>query len=486
MYPLSLNLYVSMGYDFLMLMIISFLGFGNLMVCCLDSGLVDGFIIEKMSEYKMPGVSIAIVKGGEVIYARGYGYRDIDRMVPASPGTIYGIGSITKSFTAIAVMTLYERGLLDLWDPVSKYTGFDLSVLGEPVTIHHLLTHSSGIPALAYAEAFIRGSLGLDSKWLPLSSPEDVIAFMSGFNEWIEDRPGSKFFYLNEGYVILGKIIERASGVSYEEYVKKNILEPLGMHRSYFRREDVERDSDVAVGYIVDREGKLIPSKFPYGVTADGGLLSNPIDMARYVSMLLNWGLYGGVEVISRKSIEAMETPHIKLPYESVTADYYGYGLMIKADFYGRKLVGHGGSVLTYTAYMGYIRGDNIGVILMANSSGYPLSLIGQYILAHLIGVNPESIAPIRIEKILSKLSGNYETFKGTLRLTVKKKQGTLIIEYKDRYVEEITPLTPQVIGDDYSLFQAYTLTGRIPVEFRIKGDRVEMIYERYKLVKTR
>ncbi|MFN4046706.1 MAG: serine hydrolase, partial [Acidilobaceae archaeon] len=238
------------------------------------------------------------------------------------------------------------------------------------------------------------------------------------------------------------------------------------------------------VGYIVDREGRLVPSKFPYGVTADGGLLSNPLDMARYVSMLLNWGVYGGTEIVSKRSVETVESPHIKLPYESVTADYYGYGLMVKTDFHGRKLVGHGGSVLTYTAYMGYVRGDNAGVIVMANSSGYPLSLLGQYVLAYLIGVNPESLAPIKLEKTLSKLAGAYEAFKSTMRLTVKRKQGTLIIEYRDRYVEELTPLTPQRIEEDYALFYAHTLTGRIPVEFRIKGDKVEMIYERYKLVK--
>ncbi|MDM7274750.1 MAG: serine hydrolase [Thermoprotei archaeon] len=451
----------------------------------LDWGLIEGFIIEKMSEYRMPGVSIAVVRGGDVIYARGFGYRDVDRMVPASPGTVYGIGSITKSFTALAVMTLYERGLLDLWDPVSKYVEFELKVAGEPVAIHHLLTHSSGIPALAYAEAFIRGSLGLDSKWLPLSYPDDVIAFMRGYESWVEGEPGSKFFYLNEGYVILGKIVEKVSGVSYEDYVRRTILEPLGMRRSYFKREDVERDADVAVGYIVDREGRLVAGKFPYGVTADGGLLSNPLDMVRYASMLLNWGVYGGSEIVGRKSVEAMETPHIKLPYESAAADYYGYGLMIKTDFYGRKLVGHGGSVLTYTAYMGYVRGDNVGVVIMANSSGYPLSLLGQYVIAHMMGVDPESLEPVKLERILSKVAGTYETFKGTMRLTVKRKQGTLIIEYKDKYVEEVTPLTPQRIEEDYALFYAHTLTGRIPVEFRIRGDKVEMIYERYKLVKV-
>jgi len=280
-------------------------------------------------------------------------------------------------------------------------------------------------------------------------------------------------------------VIERVSGVSYEEFVRRNILEPLGMKRSYFKREDVERDVDVAVGYIIDREGRHVKSKFPYGVTADGGLLSNPLDMARYVTMLINRGSYGGIELVSSKTIESMERVYAKLPYESIVADGYGYGLMVKEDFLGRKLIGHGGSVLTYTAYMGYVRGDNVGVVVMANSSGYPLSLVALYTLAYTLGYDPEKLEFRRVDRVYSRIAGVYQSFKGTMRLTVRRKAGAIVLEYRDRYVEDVTPLTPAKIEEDYALFYAYTLTGRIPVEFRIKGDKVEMVYERYKLLKT-
>ncbi len=451
----------------------------------MDWGVVEGFILEKMSEFRMPGLSMVVVRGGDVVYARGFGYRDLDALAPATPGTVYGIGSITKSFTALSILMLVERGLLGLDDPVGRYVGLDLRVEGEPVTVHHLLTHTSGIPALAYAEAFIRGVLGLEGSWLPLSYPDDVLTFMRGFEDWVEARPGGRFFYLNEGYVILGKIVERVSGLSYEDFVKRNILDPLGMRRSYFRREEVERDPDVATGYIVDRDGRHVKSRFPYGVTADGGLLSNPLDMARYVVMLLNRGVYDGVEIVSPKMVELAESIHARLPYESIVADGYGYGLMVKENFLGRKLVGHGGSVLTYTAYMGYVREDGIGVILMSNCSGYPLSLIAQYTLAYTLGFDPEKLEFRRFDRVYSKLQGVYETFKGTMRLTVRRRAGTLVVEYRDKLVEDVTPLTPVKIEDEYALFHAYTLTGRVPVEFRLRGGRVEMIYERYKLVKV-
>lgn len=446
---------------------------------------MESFVLEKMSEYRMPGVSMAVVKGGSVIYARGFGYRDLESLALETPGTVHGVGSITKSFTALSILMLYERGLLDLHDPVSKYVNFRFEVKGNPVTIHHLLTHTSGVPALAYAEAFIRGVLGLDSSWRPLAYPDDVVNFMRGYEDWVEASPGEKFFYLNEGYVILGKVIEKVSGLSYEDFVKRSILEPLGMRRSYFRRDEVEKDNDVAVGYIIDRDGRHVRSRFPYGVTADGGLLSNPLDMARYVSMLLNRGVYDGVEIISPRMVELMETIHARLPYESIVADGYGYGLMIKENFLGGRLVGHGGSVLVYTAYMGYVRGGDVGVIVMANSTGYPLSLVGIYTLAYTLGYDPEKLEFRRVDRILSKLTGVYETYKSTMRLQVRRKAGTLVVEYKDRYSEEITPLTPVKLEEDYALFHAYTLTGRIPVEFRVRGDKIEMIYERYKLVKT-
>jgi hypothetical protein len=121
----------------------------------------------------------------------------------------------------------------------------------------------------------------------------------------------------------------------------------------------------------------------------------------------------------------------------------------------------------------------------MSNCSGYPLSLIAQYTLAHTLGYNPEALKFRRIDRVYGKLQGVYETFKGTMRLTVRRRAGTLVIEYRDRLVEDVTPLAPVKVEEDYALFTVYTLTGRIPVEFRIKGDKVEMLYERCKLLKV-
>ena len=440
--------------------------------------------MEKMSETKIPGLSIAVIEGNEIIYSRGFGFRDLNSGAPATPSTIYGIGSITKSFTALAIMQLAEEGKLDLRDPVDKYVPLKLRPLGKPATIHNLLTHSSGIPALAYAEAFIRGLLEEGETWLPIATPEDIIAFMRGAEEWAVAKPGERFFYLNEGYVLLGYIISKVSGIRYVEYVKKRILGPLGMKRSYFDKNEVERDPDVATPYIIDKEGKHIPSRFPYGITSDGGLLSNALDLAKYVIMYLDRGKLNGTEIISAKSIELMEKPYIKVPFELFGGEAYGYGLIVYPNFLGHKLIGHSGSVWVYTAFMGYIPERKIGVTVLANSSGYPLSYIGMYALANMLGKSPEELPFIRMEGLLKKLEGTYESYKGTMRLIVERQGDFLFIKRKSKYIEESIPLVFEKAEDDTVLF--YTLSGgrKIYAEFRVKNGKIELLYERYKLMK--
>jgi len=451
----------------------------------LDVARLESFILSKMSSTRIPGLSIAVVRGGEVVYARGFGFRDVERGLAATPRTVYGIGSVTKSFTAIAVLKLVEEGMLSLDDEVSKYVTLRLEARGKPVRIHHLLTHSSGIPALAYAEAFIRSQLGLDGTWLPVAKAEDVISFMLDYAEWVHAEPGTRYFYLNEGYVLLGYVVSKVSGMRYEDFVRKYILRPLGMSRTYFEEAEVSADPDVATPYIVDREGRYVRSRFPYGITADGGLLSNCEDMARYVSMLIGRGELGGVRILGREYVEAMERKYIDIPSGMFGDDGYGYGLTVTERFLGRKLVRHSGSVLVYTAFMGYLPDDGVGVVVLANSSGYPLSLIGMYALALALGRDPyEAVPYLKYEEVLEKLQGTYETYKGTYRLQVRRMGDFLAVEYRDRYREVVTPLAPVDVREDYARFYTLSAGGRVEAEFFIDGGRVVMVYERYKLVK--
>ncbi|HEY6042302.1 MAG TPA: serine hydrolase domain-containing protein, partial [Anaerolineae bacterium] len=223
---------------------------------------LESFIFEKIGESKLPGVAAALVQDNQVIWTKGFGFRDIERGLGATPHSLYGIGSITKSFTALAIMQLVERSLLSLDDPVEKYIPFPVKPHGELVRIWHLLTHTSGIPALAYAEAVIRGATGAGQTWLPISGYSDMLTFLRDANEWVLDKPGARWFYLNEGYILLGMIIEVCSGVKYAEYISKYIFEPLGMNRSFFEKQDVERDPDNATPYVVTDDGQRRPSTY--------------------------------------------------------------------------------------------------------------------------------------------------------------------------------------------------------------------------------
>lgn len=445
------------------------------------------FVFEKMSETKLPGLSVAAVQGEEVVWKGAFGFRDLALGLPATPGTLYGIGSVTKSFTALAIMQLAEQGKLSVDDPVQEYVPLKVQPRGEPIRIWHLMSHTSGIPALAYAEAVIREVTGAGENWLPIASYSDLLSFMADAGGWAIARPGERWFYMNEGYVLLGAIIEKCSGLSYEEYIKRNVLEPLGMERSFFRKEEVEKDPDAATPYVVTRDGERVPSTYPYGaISSDGGLISSVLDLARYIAMYLGWGEAGGVRLVSRESVEEMETPRVAVPYQGPFGEEgYGYGLQILPNFLGRKLVGHGGSVLVSTAYMGFIPEEGVGIALLANGSGYPLSQLGMYGLALMLGEDPESLPFVQRDKALAELVGVYETYKGTMRAQVKRMGDLLSLEIRDKYTDLIVPLVPEALEGDVRTFYALQRSRRLPVEFRVREGEIDLIYERYLLRKT-
>lgn len=439
-----------------------------------------------MSKTKLPSLVISLVRNNEIFYSRAFGFRDYENFTPANIDTIYGIGSITKSFTAISVMSLVEEGKISLEDPIDKYISLDLRPMGERIRIWHLLTHTSGIPALAYAEAYIRSAVGEEiGTWLPIASYDDMITFLRGADEWAVARPGEKYFYLNEGYVLLGMIVEKVSGVKYEEYVRRKILAPLGMNRTYFYKSEVEKDPNVAVPYVVDRDGVLRRSVFPFGITSDGGLLSNARDLSRYIMMLINRGRLNDVEIISRSSVEEMEKIRIETPGGYFEREGYGFGLRITPNFFGRKLVGHGGSVLVYTAYIGYVESEKLGVVVLTNTTGYTPSFIGQYALTLALDRDPERELPfIRYDRVLDRLAGEYETYRSTMRARVERRGSLLYLVMRGRYIVWDLPLVPERFEDREYLFYVPSLGARIPVIFAEKNNTIEMIYERYKFIR--
>ncbi len=448
----------------------------------------ENFIFNKASETKLPSVTIAVIRKDEVLWSKAFGFKDLERGLPATPDTLYCIGSVTKSFTSLAIMQLAEQGKLSLEDPVDKYLDFNIKPKGQKVRLHHLLTHTSGLPALAYAEAVLSKASGAGDYWLPISSIDDLLLFMDKAGDWVENKPGERWFYLNEGYAMLGAIIEKVSGKSYTEYVDEFILTPLGMERSTFARADFENDGNAAVPYTITDTGKQIPSSYPFGaIMADGGLISSVHEMAKYVSMYLGWGKLGKTQLLKKESIKEMEKGRIETPMTGgpFGVRMYGYALGTVPNFLGNKVISHSGSVGTATAFMGFIPEKNLGVVVLINGGGYGPDQIGLYALAEALGENPDELPFVKREALLKDLAGHYHTYKGTVKVQVQRAGDFLIMTMGSKHNTSRVPYIPVDLNAKEPEF--YTLSGgsRLAIKFVKKEGVWTFIHERYALRKV-
>jgi CubicO group peptidase (beta-lactamase class C family) len=472
----------------------------------MDTAKLENFVFDKMAATRLPGLSIALVRGGEVVYARGFGQANIEKNRAATPRTLYGAASITKSFVAIAALQLVERGLIKLSDPVEKFLPCPIKSTDGVVTIEHLLTHTSGLPALGYIEAVLRHAHGIGGTNLPIAAPRDVATFAQGSDDWAESPAGRRWFYLNEGYVLLGEIVGKVAAAPYEQHVTEHILKPLGMSSSCFVEADVAaHGDDLATPYVLPKDGVAPrrPGRHLYNVLgADAALITSVLDLGRYVSMFLARGR----GVMSHDSFEAMTRPRVVLPGEPMPQlwgeqggspqseapqsrpSHYGLGLSITDPFLGEPLIGHSGSLVVTSSYFGFMPRSNVGVAVLSNGNGCPASAIAKVALAVLLGRDPsKELAFVRTENLLKELSGQYETFRGTLRGKVAREGDFLRLEY----VGGDQPpggaiFVPERLDGDEPRFFTICDGARLPAVFRRRKDGgVELIFERYKLRRT-
>ena len=441
----------------------------------------------------MPGFSIAVVHDGETIYAEGFGLRDTQKVLPATADTLYGIGSITKSFVAIGILQLAEQGTINLDDPVSTHIPFELGMPDHPITIHHLLTHSLGIPSLATSTVAISRGLGFDTG-VPLGSSADFYRLVNGARDEVVAKPGERFFYHNAAWRMLGHIIQEKSGMPFHRYLKEKVIDPIGMERTTLSLTAFESDPDHILPHL-KIDGAAQPSRFPYPnpddnlefsfITAAGGIVSSVNEMTRYVNMLIDKGRYEGGRLASEESFEAMQQLHIRTPDRLYGETGYGYGLTITPDFFGHTMISHGGSIAVSTAYMAFVPDLEIGVVMMGNSSGMDYHTIAESIFAIAMGNDPESTIPaLVIKQRLRRLMGNYQVYRGLERLEVVNKRGLLHLEQPNR-ASDTTTETP-LIPEDPTLASTdfYVLRNGLksPVEFVIRDDGgVDLFIGRYR-----
>lgn len=291
----------------------------------------------------VPGLSVVILKGSSVWYAKGFGLADRERDIPATPLTPYQIGSITKQMTAAAIMRLEEQGRLRVEDSVRDYVP-ELDTRGRTITLHHLLTHTSGIAN--YTDL-------LTDAYVPMSEDE-VIALIN--SRPLDFEPGTSWSYSNGGYYVLGLVIERVSGMTYPELLRRQLFEPLGLKETTYCGYDPLRAPPS--GYYRDAGVTVPVAAIDMSlVFAAGGVCSTAVDLVRWSRALVSG------RVVSPASYETMITP-VRL--SNGTTVEYGYGL-VPAEYLGRKLVFHDGAVPGFTTSAMYFPEDDLTIVVLTN-----------------------------------------------------------------------------------------------------------------------
>ena len=450
---------------------------------------IASFVREWMSEATVPGASLAVTDRGGIGYADGFGSRDLASNAPATPATLYGFGSVTKSFTALAVLQGVENGWFDLSDSIADHTPVSFDGAGE-VTLHQLLTHSSGLPSLGTSEVLIARQGGAGEHGIPLGDLDDVYAHVDGAGDERDAHSEGRFMYNNEAYVLLADAVERASGRRFADYLDRGILDPLGMERSRLLTDtlpgqdtDDEDASDVMTPYRPSEDGpeqaSLPVRELSHG---PGGLFGTVEELAAYLRYHLSGGepLPDGTELVDPDLLTRAHDGHVDTP-----SGPYGYGWRTR-EIAGTKLVGHGGSIMVSTAYVGFLPEEDLGVAIACNVGARPHpTQVAEGIVAILQEQGPAEIVPYyayrdRIDPLL----GSYEAYAGIREATVEERDGVLWVTLENGIDKRTVTLVPENLEEWQ--FRTRTRGGRQSVvEFVETDDGIDLFLERLRLHRT-
>jgi len=336
--------------------ICSLLAAGSLSAANLDNpgeleAFVDGVVQPLMKNNNSPSGTVAIMRNGDLIFARGYGFQDVEKQIPVDPfRTLFRPGSTSKLFTWVAVMQLVEQGKLDLQADVNTYLeGFRIEdTFDQPITLWNILTHTPG---------FEDGALG----YLIIDDPEKALPLREAMERYQPKRvnpPGAQTAYSNYATALAGLIVANVSGIGFNEYIQRNIFDPLGMkHSSFVEPLPEELAPDMAVSYqakagaFVEKPFEIITSFGPAGA-----LSSTSTDMVRFGQAMLNGGELDGARILKPETVDQMLSQQF-----SHDDRLMGMGLGFYAgDYEGVRVVGHGGDTRWFHSYLGVDRANDL------------------------------------------------------------------------------------------------------------------------------
>ena len=330
---------------------------------------INAYVERQMRRLSIPGAALVIVEGDQIVHLRGFGKARPGGEMPA-PQTPFFIGSLTKSFTALAVMQLVEAGKVELDAPVQRYLPWfrvaDPRVSAQ-MTVRHLLNQTSGLPmplGMIYLANF-------DSRPNATERQARALASLK-----LKRPPGAAWEYSNLNYNLLGLVVEAASGEPYSDYIQHHIFDPLDMRHTFTSRSAAQQDG-LAVGhrywFSLPFPAPDIP--VPRGSLPSGWLISCAEDMAHYLIAHLNGGRYGSTQILSEAGIDELHRGAAEYKMGNVAAGQYGMG-WFSTDSGQTQILSHGGNVPDFSAYMALVPEQKKGVVLLINADHYGLPFI--------------------------------------------------------------------------------------------------------------
>ncbi len=381
---------------------------------------LDGLIHGELERGKLPGLAIALVKGSEIVWSRGYGCADLETKTPVRPETVFSVQSVTKPVVTTALMQWYERGSFQLDDPVNNHVA-PLRIENEweesnPVTVRNLLTHTSGLPVDLGTAPPETGS-----------SNATLEEYIAGVAKTVRP-PGEEMVYANWGYDIAGYLVGLLAGGSYDAYLAERLLRPLEMGSSSIGPPE---DRAVATGYFYSaldgrHYGGETMSTDTEPPRPSAALYSTVEDLARFLIAHLNGGAYEESRVLKEETVAQMHHLHAR---SGPSRGGMGLGFRVDGEG-GRRLICHGGDGTHFTAFIGAHPDERVGVALLVNMGRAQTarSVIGRAALRSLLGervvLEPEAIPAGDADGEWERAAGSYHSSFWGIEATVTVEDG--------------------------------------------------------------
>lgn len=366
---------------------------------------IDSIAGAALREGPIAGMSIAVVRGGDTITLKGYGFANLEHRVPASARTVYHVASITKNFTAAAILRLQQAGRLTLGEDIQRLAP-QFPTRTRRVTISELLNHTSGIRDYTQMPGF-------EGDRERIEQPHEAIVAMIA-NQPYDFEPGTSWRYSNSGFFLLGLMIERASGVSFASYIGDSIAAPLGMRDTRYC-EDRPIIADRAQGYRVNRSaaGSSLDNADPISwnsAFSAGAMCSTVVDLLRWEAAL------DAGRVLNSAALAIMRAP-TRLRGDPPLD--YGYGTDL-GEIAGHRMLGHSGSGAGFTSVLLRLPDDDITVVVLANSDSRPNArVVGARIVRLMLNAPQRQTLPLDPPARLARYAGLYDTELGRLETYV-------------------------------------------------------------------